>query len=294
MRGLDYQRRVSALNKKLNGRMGVRTPLLGAGLLVTIPVLAVGGGGGGLSTGAYIGPLPSEWFQDEPCHDEAVVVYEDQFILEYQVDVARMRDDGDPNTWVKCTTQSNGQALTCNVGLADGSVLGCRDSFATQALPRDGHVVYMQFDPIDTVPCNIQVGTGNSFGVADPKCRSGGDGDGDGDGDGAPGVCDASTAAAVLTTGQSTNIASNACVQLKNETGWSTIDPHLQALAGTAAYPVPLSYTSCGGNGSASFAGDWQSVYLVDGVQGAQTNPGCDIFVQLQGDGSQVSFRYYE
>jgi hypothetical protein len=83
-------------------------------------------------------------------------------------------------------------------------------------------------------------------------------------------------------------------VRLKNETGWSTIDPHLQALPGTAAYPVPFSYSSCDSSGSGALTGDWSNAYVADGHPGPESNPGCDVFVQLGGDGSQVSFAYYE
>lgn len=280
-------------NKNVRG-LSTKVKLLGAGLLVSIPVLAVGGGGGGLSTGAYIGELPEAWFQDEPCHNGVITIYEDTFLLEYQIDVSGVASDGDPNTYLKCTAQANLQTLTCNAGLSDGTVIGCRDIAGPHLLPAPGNVVYMQYDPVSTAPCNILIGTGNEFGTADPKCRTGGDGDGDGSGGSTGSPCNASTAAATLTTGQTTNIASNACVRLKNEAGWSTIDPQLQALPGTAAYPVPFSYSSCDASGSGSLTGDWFTAYVGDGQAGPESNPGCDIFLQLEGSGSQVSFAYYE
>jgi hypothetical protein len=106
-------------------------------------------------------------------------------------------------------------------------------------------------------------------------------------------VCDATTASATLATSQSTTIASNACVRLKNEVTWATIDPSIQATPGTATYPVPFSYSSCSGTGTGTLTGNWNQAYLFNG-QGAATNAKCDIFVKLKGDGSAVSFVYYE
>lgn len=286
---------MSQLNKsKSNRRSSLRTKIIAASFLVVVPALAAGGGGLVFS-GGYIGELPDSWFDGEPCHNGTITIYENFLVKEYQIDVTGMAADNDPNTYIKCTAQANLQTMTCNVGLPDGTVLGCRDNEGPHALPRDGNVVYMQFDPGQTSLCNILIGTGDHFGIANPACREGGGTGGTiSTGGSTSSGCDATTAQAVLSTGQSTNIASNACVRLKNETGWAAINPNLQALPGTAAYPVPFTFEACSGSGSSTLTGDYETAYLGDGNANSQTNPGCDIFVQLDGDGSQVSFRYYE
>jgi hypothetical protein len=152
---------------------------------------------------------------------------------------------------------------------------------------------------IDTFPgsteCELTVSTGFQYGIADPKCRAGGGGSGNGSGgsSGGSSTCNASNAAAVLTTGQMTTIASNACVRLVNETSWSTINPKIQAMSGTASYPVNFTATSCTGSGSGSLTGNWVERFLIDGP-GTATNNQCDIFVKLNGNGSQVQFSYFQ
>jgi hypothetical protein len=158
---------------------------------------------------------------------------------------------------------------------------------------------------VDTFPgsteCEITVSTGFKYGIADPKCRAqsgsggggGGGGSGSGGSSGGTSTCNASNAAAVLTTGQMTTIASNACVRLVNETSWSTINPKIQAMSGTASYPVNFTATSCSGTASGSLTGNWVERFLVDGP-GSTANNHCDVLVKLYGNGSQVQFSYFQ
>lgn len=267
---------------------------------MTLGVSATAFYGGGTLHFGYIGPYVPEWFEDEPCLDPSTpVTYFDDFgARQYTFIVGELENDGDPETYLKCDLIANLDEIDCNAGVGNGEYISCMDPGGPHQIPRDGDIVYITYSDLEDINhpgfCNVVISTGNRFGTADPKCRApAGDGDGDGDGDGGSPTCNASTAAATLSTGQQTTIASNACVRLTNENSWSTVDPQLQALPGTAQYPVPYTATSCAGSASSSLTGDYVTSHLIDGA-GAATNPQCDVFVQLQGNGSQVTFRYYE
>ncbi len=279
----------------------IRQTLLLTVMTLTLGVSATAFFGGGHLHFGYIGPFIPAWFEDEPCLDPntPVIVVDDLGGRQYTLDVSALAADGDPETYIKCELIADLNEIDCNAGVGGGEYISCIDTGGPHQIPRDGDIVYISFADLNDVNhdgfCSVVIGTGNRFGTADPKCRTsgGGDGDGDGDGDGGTPTCNASTAAATLSTGQQTSIASNACVRLRNENSWGTIDPQLQPLPGTAQYPVPFTATSCAGSAPGALTGDYNSVHLVDGA-GAATNPVCDIFVQLQGSGSQVTFRYYE
>lgn len=210
-------------NTKLSNIFNVKT--MAAAMLLTIPALAATGGGM-VSQGGYIGPLPDAWFDGEPCKDEPITHFVGEYVQEYQVDVSAVKNDGDPNTYARCYVIANLQQVVCNVGLgADENgvpqVAGCVDGYGPHALPRDGDILYMNFIKGADDECNIFIGTGNAFGVADPKCRdtsgSGGTSGGTGGSNGTGGTggtsglgCDAGNATTVVTN-QVTSFTANAC-----------------------------------------------------------------------------------
>lgn len=260
-------------------------------------------GGGIVYQGANDGYLGNDdvldtWFDDEPCFTNKPIQkndYPEIDATEFVVDVAGVEDDNDPETFVRCR-QLTREQMTCELGTTNGVVASCVDSTAPTDLPQPGDVLRLVFDVISPDFCDVVIE--RNYDVIDPKCRapgsggagSGGSGSGGGGGTGA---CNASTAQATLTTGQSTTIASNACVRLKNETSWSTVDPKLVAMPGTVSYPVSFSYNWCGGTSSGTLTGNFQNTYLING-QGSAPNYSCDIFVKLGGSGSQVQFQYFQ
>ncbi len=282
-------------------------------LLLTVAILSAGGtayaiyGGGIQYSGqndGFIGDdtVLDDWFLDEPCFTNKPVQrndYPDIDAAEFVIDVAGVEADGDPNTFVRCRQLSREQ-MTCEVGAADGTVAACLDQTAPSQMPQPGDVVRLVFDVLGPDFCDVAIE--RNYDVIDPKCRqgsgsggaSGSGGSGSGGSTG-PSTCNASTAQATLTTGQTTTIASNACVRLKNETTWSTVDPKLVPHPGTTSYPVPFTYTApcTGQTSSGSLAGNYQDVYLFNG-QGSSSNYGCDVFVKLGGNGSQVQFQYFQ
>lgn len=147
-----------------------RTVLAGAAVLVAAPT-AWAISGGAFFSGGYIGPLPTSWFENEPCNTEPITFVQDDFSDEWQVDVSGVANDGDPNTYARCILKANNQTNVCIVGLADGTVIGCRDDSGPHLLPREGDTLYLDFIRNDIDFCNVSIGTQDAFGVADPKCR---------------------------------------------------------------------------------------------------------------------------
>lgn len=147
-----------------------RTILAGAAVLIAAPT-AWAISGGAFVNGGYIGPLPASWFADEPCNTEPITFVQDDFIDEWQVDVSAVANDGDPNTYARCILKANNQVNVCIVGLADGTVIGCRDDSGPHLLPREGDMLHLDFLRDDIDFCNVSIGTHYQFGVADPKCR---------------------------------------------------------------------------------------------------------------------------
>lgn len=278
--------------------------LLLAGLfLVGVPAAAFYGGGGG--SGWYFGSMPSNWFTGEPCFTSTIETDVRNGIREVRVNPAGVLNDGNPNTFLRCQDFANQNRLVCAAGFPDGTVVSCGDDFGPKRGPGPSDKVYIVLDTTNPASCDVVIES--AYGEANPACRgtvgtggtsgTGGTTSTGGTATGGTGgtnaTCNATNAQAVLSTGQSTTIASNACVQLKVDPTWSTVDPLIQALPGTSTYPVPFSVSSCKGTQTQSFTGDWSQNWLVDG-QGAAANIGCDIFVKLQGDGSTVKFTYYD
>lgn len=246
---------------------------------------------------SYIGPVPNSWFQGQPCPEGPIHFSQDPNLPEihrWEIDPVGVEEDGDPNTYLRCRLLRPVESILCQVGLADGSVVSCNANEGPYQLPQDGEVVLMSIDTyLGAGRCEVHVSTGYKYGIADPKCRAQGGGGGSGGSSGSSSTCNAANAAAVLTTGQMTTIASDACVRLVNESSWSTINPKIQAMSGTASYPVPFTATSCSGSSTGSLTGNWVERFLVDGF-GVTPNNYCDVFVKLQGNGSQVQFSYFQ
>ena len=289
------------------GRSNKRWLLSSAILCMGGSAYAVYGGGiefYGVNDG-YMGnnSILTEWFEDEPCFTNKPIQrndYPEIDAAEYVVDVAGVEADGNPATFVRCIQITRGH-MTCELGTANGQVASCLDVTAPSQMPEPGDILRLVFDVLGPDFCDVVIE--RNYDIIDPKCRAnagsggagsgGSGGTGSGGAGGGSGTCNASTAQATLTTGQTTTIASNACVRLKNETAWSTVDPKLSAMPGTATYPVPFTYSWCSGSSSGSLTGNYQNTFLING-QGSANNYGCDIFVKLGGNGSQVQFQYFQ
>lgn len=241
---------------------------------------------------SYIGNVPNGFYDDEPCFTETIDIFFDPIVgmQEVRVNPTGVANDGDPDTFLSCHDQGQ-QTIGCIAGFPDGTVATCFDGFGPHVLPEDGDEVFLLIDPNDDSFCDVVVQ--RKFGQDNPNCRESAGTGGTSSGGGSS-TCNASTASAVLSTGQSTTIASNACLQLKIDPSWSTVNPYLQPMSGTTSYPVPFSYSSCVRDGTGTLAGDWVNVYLVDGPDAAP-NFGCDVFVKLGGNGQGVvNFSYFD
>lgn len=279
-------------NMKFSRRQGW---LFGAISLFGVPAAALYGGG--LINGAYLGPLPADYYDDEPCFTPTVAVTSDSVtqLTEVQVNPRGVLDDGNPNTYLRCSSYANLTLVVCHVGLPDGRVATCSDRAGPPVLPDLDDRVYMVIDDASTNIERCDIVIEKTYGEANPACRvsgTGGSGGGTTGSGGASSTCNAANAAATLSTGQSTTIASNACVRLTVDPTWSSVNPLIQAQPGTGSYPVPFTATSCAGSSSGSLTGDWDQKYLIDGSETA-ANFGCDVFVKLGGTGSMVKFVYY-
>ena len=176
-------------------KFGAKT-VLASLLLLSIPVLAESGGGELFGT-AVIGPLPASWFPDisggvgEPDYECTPETYRilKGFTTQYQINVSGVANDGDPDTYLRCTDFANLQSLSCIAGLGrtindEPRVVGCRDLQGPHVLPRPGDVAYLRLvveypdeinNPDGTVvpetSCEIFIGTGDAYGEANPNCR---------------------------------------------------------------------------------------------------------------------------
>ncbi|MEI9938349.1 MAG: hypothetical protein WDO69_14100 [Pseudomonadota bacterium] len=101
--------------------------------------------------------------------------------------------------------------------------------------------------------------------------------------------CDAAHAVATLTPSAVYTGKANDCVRLSVNPTWSTIALQFQPMPGTAGYPVPFSFFSCGGNGTGSLTADYANTTFESGP-----NPGCDFFVQFGGGGTTIKVTYYD
>lgn len=277
--------------------------IFGAVFLFGVPSLAFFGGG--MRTDGYIGPLPSSYYDGEPCFTDSVHSYTEFGLVEVQVNPRAVLEDGDPNTYLRCSDFANLNRVICHVGFPNGTVASCSDTAGPRNLPDLDDRVYIVIDPGSPGSDNCDIVIEKTYGEANPACRPASTGGASGTGGGSStggfsssgggtgtGSCNASNAAAVLSTGQSTTIASNACIHLRVDPTWSSVNPVIQAQPGTAAYPVPFTATSCAGSSAGSLVGNWDQQYLIDGPNPA-SNFGCDVFVQLQGTGAAVQFGYF-
>ncbi len=102
-------------------------------------------------------------------------------------------------------------------------------------------------------------------------------------------TCDAAHAVATIQTSTEYTGKANDCVRLAVNPSWSVIGLKFQPSPGTAVYPVPFSFFSCGGNGTGSLTADYASVTFKSGP-----NPGCDFFVQFGGGATTIKVTYYD
>jgi hypothetical protein len=285
--------RQEILGKFVSRKSAIGVVVVGVGTL--LGGQAVGFFGGGYIQGGYIGQLPADWYDDQVCTTAGITLTTHTVldIRQWEIKPGLLRDDGNPNTYIRCSITASLDEMVCNVGFSDGTVLACNDDGGPHQLPGEDDTVYITMEEAPGTLCEIVIGTGDTFGIGDPKCRTPTTGSGGGGGN-TPQICDASTAVAVLRTGQGTTIASNACIRLVNEGTWSSVNPYLQPEPGTNSYPVPYSYTYCGGQGSGSLTGNYINSYLVDGSSASTLNYKCDLFVKLGGNGSAVQFRYHQ
>lgn len=164
--------------------------LAGTTVLVMAETSTAFSGGTFYASGSYVGPMGTNAFAFDPCQTAPVMLNEDPTfgVREWSFNVSAVRDDGDPNTFVRCRHRDfDGveHRTSCVAGLSDGTVMYCNrpDALSMRELPEDGDILYMLFviEPNGTVEeCALNIT--RSWGEPDPKCRAGG-GDGDGDGD---------------------------------------------------------------------------------------------------------------
>ena len=264
---------------------------------------------------SFVGPLPPNLHNRESCFTDTIELIDDTVLGLYEVRVnpEGVLNDGDPNTYLKCDDQGN-ETYSCTAGLPDGRIANCYDILGPFNMPKPGDRVHLYIDPNDDSICDVIIskvygednphcpggpgtsGTGGASGTGGSGSTGGSTSTGGTTGTGGSGggsaACNASNASRVIVTGQETTIASNACVQLKNDAAWGTVNPSIQSKPSAASFPVPYRYTSCQGNGTANFSAAWETDYLGDGGA-VSSNFGCDIFVKLGGNGDLVTFQYY-
>lgn len=101
--------------------------------------------------------------------------------------------------------------------------------------------------------------------------------------------CDAAHSVATVATTTTYVGKANECVRLAVNPSWATVKILLQAQPGTAAYPVPFSFSaSCAASGTDSLTANYDEAILKQGA-----NPGCDYFVQFTGGATALKFTYY-
>lgn len=185
---------------RIKQKLSMKTVLAGAVVLLAAPTAVAITGGTNFFTGlnrGYIGPMPAALFANEPCNTEPITFFDGLLTNEWQVDVSAVANDGDPNTFARCTLLANNQTNTCIVGLSDGTIIACRDESGPHALPTDGDILYLNFLKSDVTTCNVVVGTHDRFGEADPKCRESNNGTG-GSGSGSGLGCDSGNSTPVV------------------------------------------------------------------------------------------------
>ncbi len=164
--------------------------ILSGGLVLALSGTSTAFSGGPSFVGGFIQPFNPAMFANEPCHDVPITyVYDSSLVVEeWGFDVAAVRDDGDPNTFVRCRFLGSSAAheVNCIAGLADGRILGCDDNRSLQSMPEDGDILYLRFASYQGEVEECEIDLSRNWGQPDPKCRVGGSGDGDGDGDGQP------------------------------------------------------------------------------------------------------------
>lgn len=227
------------------------------------------------------GTLPDGFYDDEPCFPETIDQQFDSVsgLHEVRVSPIGVRDDGDPNTFLRC--QDHGEdEIRCMAGFSDGTVAHCRDLFGPHVLPELNDRLYILIDPERQTPqgpttptCEIFVET--SYGEDNPNCYE---------------PCNASTATQTVQPSVATTISGDACVRLEIPGSWGRVMTHIESQPETDNYPVSFDASSCLGQKSGSFSQDWQKVDL---VEGDSNTTGCDVFLRFNHLNGPVTFKYY-
>lgn len=170
------------------------------------------------------------------------------------------------------------------VGLEDGNFAICKDTEAPATLPVAGDMLYLRLVPDDPSVCDITIGTGHSFGEADPKSRSvdgdvggdvGGDTSGGGDTDGGGGDSEVGLGcepANALTVGKAvpTQFVPGQCYSFNKSTGslrfgnWSgssfSVDIDDSAANTYSASVASGAWAEVGGVATGPFSSRWSKV----------------------------------
>jgi hypothetical protein len=105
-------------------------------------------------------------------------------------------------------------------------------------------------------------------------------------------ACDSAHALTSVVGGATYTGHAGDCVRLTVNPAYSSVNIQLQALPGTAGYPVTYTFSStCAASGSGSLTADYSQPTLLK----ANTNPGCDFYVQFTGSATAVlKFTYFD
>lgn len=131
--------------------------------------------------------------------------------------------------------------------------------------------------------------TGGSSGAAgtggeEPAAGAGGTGGG------SASECNSETAVGKVEHTVQKSIKSDDCVELVINPQWASVNVTIEGAPGTEGYPIPFSYSLCGGKGgSGELKADFQKETLHKG-----DNPGCNVFVQFEGTGTTLKLVYYD
>jgi hypothetical protein len=64
----------------------------------------------------------------------------------------------------------------------------------------------------------------------------------------------------------------------------------IEGAPGTTGYPIPFSYSICGGkSGTGTLTKDYEKEMVIQGA-----NPGCNVYVQFEGTGTTLKVTYYD
>lgn len=85
-------------------------------------------------------------------------------------------------------------------------------------------------------------------------------------------------------------MSSEDCVELVLNPTWSSVNVSIEGAPGSSGYPIPFSYSICNGkSGTGTLTANYQKAPIFMGM-----NPGCNVFVQLEGTGTPLKLIHYD